>query len=274
MDILNIIWDINPSIDIFGFTLRIYGLCFAIGLTLGATYLIDQSRRINYSDRHIELLIILSFVGIFLGARLVHCLFYEPTYYLYRPLEMFLPIAISPAGNWALTGYHGLASHGGALGLILSLFIFYLITRRNIIPLMDILAIATPLVGAFIRIGNFFNSEIVGAHTSLPWAITFPQFDLLPRHPAQLYEALFYLILFTTLALAYKHLHLRNGIPLAISLIGISIFRFLIEFVKEVQVPLEQTMTLNIGQLLSLPFLLTGVSILAFIQLKNTNKIT
>lgn len=185
---------------------------------------------------------------------------------------MILPIATNSEGKWYLSGYHGLASHGGALGLIIALAIFYQITRRNLLPITDILAIATPLVAAFIRFGNLLNSEIVGAPTSLPWAFIFPTYDLEPRHPAQLYEAIFYLILFVIAALLYKkqaYTKLQPGFYVGFIFVTIALFRFLIEYIKEVQVDFENTMTINMGQWLSLPFFIAGIVILLVTQQKN-----
>lgn len=258
------IWNISPEIGtIFGITFRWYSILFALGLFLGGWFVFIRSKRLGYTQGEFESLLICLFVGIFLGARLVHCLCYEPEYFLTRPLEIFLPIQIRSNGEWIFTGYHGLASHGGGLGVALAVLAFCKMYKKRFWPLADVLAIATPLAGAFIRLGNLMNSEIVGAKTNVPWAFQFPYFEsvAVPRHPAQLYEALFYLALFGILALLTKRKILSEGWPFAIVLIAIGIFRFAIEFLKEIQSPFERGMALDMGQWLSVPLVVLGTII-------------
>ncbi len=266
-----IIWDVDPILRIGPITILLYGLMFAIGIMLGAIYLVNNARKIGYSDKHIELLIVMAFVGIFLGARLVHCLFYDFTYYKENVLEILLPIVKTARGGWELSGYHGLASHGGALGVLLVLVVFYFVTKRNVLHITDILAIAAPLLGGFIRIGNLCNSEIVGAATDVPWAFVFTLLDNIPRHPAQLYESVFYFILFTMMAIIYNYQCykiVRPGFYTSVVFIAIAIFRFFVEFVKEVQVDFESDMLLNLGQWLSVPFFVAGLLMLVLTQNK------
>jgi len=135
---------------------------------------------------------------------------------------------------------------------------------------MDYLAIVTPLAGGFIRLGNLMNSEIVGAPTNVPWAMIFTRFDDIPRHPAQLYEALFYFALFVALWIVYrKKLSVKDGFYLSVVMVVICLFRFFIEYVKEVQMPFENQMTLNMGQWLSIPYIVVGSLIFYFTQRKN-----
>lgn len=264
---LFITWSITPEIgELFGITFRWYGILFAFGLFLGGWLVYSLFKKRGYTQSHYESLLIYLFLGIFLGARLAHCLFYEPAYYWTHPLEILLPITKSASGNFVFSGYHGLASHGGGAGLALALWLYCRRYKMKFWPIADFLAMATPLAGGFIRLGNLANSEIVGAQTDVPWAFVFPLFDNVPRHPAQLYEALFYFVLFGVLFFLYKTYgkKLPEGFFLALVLIAIGTFRFFIEFIKEVQVPFEQTMTLNMGQWLSLPFVIIGAILMIY----------
>ena len=151
--------------------------------------------------RHI-LINTIAHLGILVGARLGHCLFYEPGYYLSHPIEMLLPIRDTPTG-WQFTGYQGLASHGGAVGLIIALWLYVRRTRLNFVDVLDFIAIVTPLTACFIRLGNLMNGEIVGKPTDVPWAFLFDGYDE-PRHPAQLYEALAYFAFFLIMVWLYR----------------------------------------------------------------------
>lgn len=272
--VLHIVWNPNIAINIGSFQLLWYGVFFATGLVLAGWYVWCRFKEYNIPQSSFELLIIYCFLGIFFGARLGHCLFYEPAYFLSRPLEMFLPIVPTDEGGYHFVGYHGLASHGGTLGVIIAILLFKWRTKLQVLSIMDFVAISTPLAGGFIRLGNLINSEIVGAPTNLPWAFVFVAKDGIPRHPAQLYEAIFYFILFFALAITYrkcKYNAVNHGFYLALSVIGVAVFRFLVEFIKEVQVDAENDMVLNIGQWLSIPFFVFGV-ILLFYQLRVVRK--
>ncbi len=265
-----VVWSPNPEIFSVGnFTLLWYGVLFAMGLVLAGWYVWCRFKEFGIEQRYFENLIIWSFLGIFLGARLCHCLFYEPEYFLSRPIEMFFPVGVDEMGNYYFTGYHGLASHGAVTGLMLVLILFKWQSKLPILPIMDWMAIATPLAGAFIRLGNLMNSEIVGAPTDVAWAFVFPTIDDLPRHPAQLYESLFFLVLFVVGCLLFKSLkykQVRKGFYLSLMLIVIAGFRFCIEFVKEVQVGFERDMVLNMGQWLSVPLFVLGVFLMIYTQ--------
>lgn len=265
-NLLFVTWNATPEIgEAFGITFRWYGILFAVGLFLGGWYTYNRCKTLGYTQNQFESLLIYLFVGIFAGARLAHCLFYEPAYYLSHPLEMLLPITIHADGHWEFSGYHGLASHGGGAGVAIAVWLFCRHYKTAFWPLADILAIATPLAGAFIRLGNLMNSEIVGAPTTMPWAFVFPLYDGVPRHPAQLYEAAFYLALFGCMWLMQNRLRNNpDGVALGIVCAAIGIFRFCIEFLKEVQSPFERGMTLDMGQWLSLPLIAIGIGIVVY----------
>lgn len=265
-----IVWSPEPEIFKIGnFTLLWYGVLFATGLVLAGWYVWRRFKQFGIEQRHFENLIIWSFLGIFLGARLCHCLFYEPEYFLSRPIEMFLPVAIDEMGNYYFNGYHGLASHGAVVGLMLALLLFKWQSKLAVLPVMDWAAIGTPLAGAFIRLGNLMNSEIVGAPTDVAWAFVFPAIDDLPRHPAQLYESFFFFVLFGVGVWLFNRLKynvVKRGFYLSLMLIVISLFRFCVEFVKEVQVGFEYGMVLNMGQWLSVPLFVLGVGLMIYTQ--------
>ncbi len=265
-----IVWLPEPEIFRVGsFSLLWYGVLFAMGLVLAGWYVWCRFKEFGIEQRYFENLIVLAFLGIFLGARLGHCLFYEPEYFLSRPIEMFLPVAVDEMGNYYFDGYHGLASHGAVMGLMLALLLFKWRSGLAILPVMDWMAIATALAGAFIRLGNLMNSEIVGAPTDVKWAFVFPMIDDLPRHPAQLYESLFFFVLFGVgvwLFKLLKYKRVKVGFYLSLQLIVIASFRFCVEFVKEVQVGFERDMVLNMGQWLSVPLFLLGVVLMVWTQ--------
>ena len=277
MDFCWIVWSPNPVIFSVGnFTLLWYGVLFAVGLVLAGWYVWGRFKEFGIEQRHFENLIIWSFFGIFLGARLGHCLFYEADYFLAHPIEMFLPVGVDEMGNYYFSGYHGLASHGAVTGLMLALVLFKWFSKLEILPIMDWLALATPLAGAFIRLGNLMNSEIVGASTDVVWAFVFPEIDNLPRHPAQLYESLFFFVLFGVGVWLFKRLKydgVRSGFYLSLQLMVIAGFRFCVEFVKEVQVGFERDMVLNMGQWLSVPLFLLGVVLMIYTQKSGENSV-
>ena len=253
----------NPSLTtIFG--LRWYGLCWLLGL-LGS-YLIAKRlyRQQKLGDEKFEPLFFYCFFGIIIGARLGHCLFYQPDYYLTSVkgfVEMLLPIHFTADGDWKYTGYEGLASHGGTLGLIIALWLYVKRTKVGIWTVLDNVAIATPIAAFFIRIGNLMNSEIIGKVTDVPWAFVFERVDMMPRHPGQLYEAIAYAaLLFIGFAL-YKRYPQRVGTGFYFGLFLTYIFtaRFFIEFTKEIQEAFEASLPLDMGQLLSIPFVIIGI---------------
>ena len=185
-----IIW--NPDLNAFGF-IRWYSLCWLVGLVLAYLCVKRLYRQQGISDEKFEPLFVYCFVGILVGARLGHCIFYEPDYFLTswrHMVEMIIPIRFDNDGGWHFTGYEGLASHGGTIGLIVALLLYVKRIKVGMLTVLDNIAIATPITACFIRIGNLMNSEIIGKPTDMPWAFVFERVHLLPRHPGQLYEAM------------------------------------------------------------------------------------
>ena len=240
-------------------------MCWLIGLALA--YLIVQRlyKEQKVKEGLFDPLFIYCFVGILAGARLGHCLFYQPDVFLsswQHFIEIFLPIHIGDDGSWRFTGYRGLASHGGTLGLMLALWMYVRRTKMNVWQVLDNIAIATPVTACFIRLGNLMNSEIIGRITDVPWAFIFECVDSMPRHPGQLYEAITYALLFFIGWRIYRKHPERVGTGYFFGLCLAYIFtaRFFIEYTKEVQEAFEQALPLNMGQLLSIPFVIIGIA--------------
>ncbi len=266
--ILNYIhWSPDPEIiNIFGLSIRYYGFLFVTGLLICLYILGWIYKKENLPSHNLDKLSIYGMIGIIVGARLGHCLFYEPSYFLSHPIEMFLPIKFLGQGDVKFTGFQGLASHGGALGLLIALYFYSRKTKHSIIDTIDLIAIVAALGGGFIRLANFMNSEIVGIPTMQPWGIIFERLDTTPRHPAQLYEAFSYFVIFAIMILLYKKRRekLNYGFFFGLVLVLIFTARFLIEFLKEDQVGYEKEMFFNMGQLLSLPYILIGVGFIIY----------
>ena len=260
-------WNVDPEIiNVFGISIRYYGLLFVSGLILCIYILRWIFRRENIPQEFLEKLSIFGVIGIFVGARLGHCLFYEPLYYFAHPLEMILPIQSLPAGGYKFSGYQGLASHGGVLGLLIALYFYSRKTKHSMIDTIDLIAVVAVLEFGFIRLGNFMNSEIIGIPTTKPWSVIFERVDNVPRHPAQLYEAISYFIIFTIMMILYKKMRdrLKNGFFFGLATVLCCTARFIIEFVKENQVGFEDGMTFNMGQLLSLPYIVVGIGFIIY----------
>ena len=234
-------------------SVRWYGLLFALTFFAGYHILRWVFRKEGKSDASLDRLLIYGMVGTVVGARLGHCFFYEPVFFLDHPLEI--------VKFWK----GGLASHGGAVGILASL---YLYTRgrpdQPYLWLLDRVVIPTALGGLFIRMGNLFNSEIIGTPTDVPWAFVFTRVDALSRHPAQLYEALAYGLIFCLLLCIYRRRqrHVAPGALLGLFLTSVFTFRFLVEFVKERQAAYELELLLSVGQWLSIPMILAGIILL------------
>ncbi len=257
-----ITWTVNPSIVHLGpFEIRWYGLFFAIGFLAGYKIIEKMFKHEKVPDGWLDKLFIYVVVATIVGARLGHCLFYARDYYMAHPTEIFK--------IWE----GGLASHGGAIGIIIAIWIYSRhVTRRNMLWTFDRLVIPVALVGALIRTGNLMNHEIYGHVTNLPWGFRFidnlhawiqgaePVFTA-PSHPTQIYEALCYLALFGLLMYMYwkRNAEERQGLIFGVFLTGIFLPRFLIEFVKNNQEAFEENMLLNMGQLLSIPFIIAGI---------------
>lgn len=264
MNILSIVWDVSPYIYQFSetYALRWYGVLFALAFVFAYYALAFQFNKENLPEALLNKIAIACVIGGVCCSRIGHCLFYEPTYYLNNPIEIL--------HIWK----GGMSSHGGAIGVLLA----YLVVSTKKYPFGLILSrtlLVVPLAGFFFRMGNLMNSEIYGAVTNLPWGFVFVNSSAvlngteqaLPRHPTQIYEALCYLALFIVFVVYCVHKNKRNEAlsnTFIIGLFSLVTFgsRFLIEFLKLPQVAFEQGLTLNMGQILSIPFIITGIVLL------------
>lgn len=259
-------WNPDPEIiNVFGISIRYYGLLFVTGLIICLYILGWIFKNENIPSANLEKLSMYGIIGILAGARLGHCLFYEPGYYLAHPLEMILPVKFINGGI-TFTGYQGLASHGGALGLIIALIFYSRKTKNAIIDTLDLIAVVAGIGSGFIRLANLMNSEIIGMQTSKPWGFIFERVDNIPRHPAQLYEALTYFLIAGITITLYrtKREYLKNGFFFGLTLALIFTARFFIEFIKERQVEFEENMKLDMGQLLSIPYIIIGIGFIIY----------
>lgn len=256
----------NPSPEIFsigGFAIRWYGLLFASSFVFGYILFLRFFKKEGIPVKLLDELTTYMIVGTVLGARLGHVLFYEPAWYFAHPLKI-LEI-------WE----GGLASHGAGIGIIIALLLFAHFKKKPFLWVMDRIVIVVALAGFFIRMGNLMNSEIYGNVTNLPWGFYFlhslnPAETLDPRHPTQIYEALSYLSIFFLL---WWYYYKKDGKPAPGMLFGMFLIlvfgmRFLIEFIKEPQVGFERGMSLNMGQLLSIPFVIAGIVFIVLAERK------
>lgn len=245
-------WDVNPEIFRIGsFAIRWYGLLFASSFLFGYLIMLKIFKNENLSEAILDKLTIYMAVGTIVGARLGHCFFYEPAYYLAHPLEIFM------------TWRGGLASHGGAIGILTAIWLFCRKEKKEYTWVIDRIAIVVALSGFFIRMGNLMNSEIYGVETTVPWGFVFLRNgETAPKHPTQIYEALTYLGIFLLLLWIYwrKKGEYIQGTLISLACILIFVSRFFIEFLKEDQVAFEAGMKLNMGQLLSIPFIFLGLA--------------
>jgi phosphatidylglycerol---prolipoprotein diacylglyceryl transferase len=259
-------WNVSPEIFHLGpLTVRWYGLLFVGSFIVGFYLMKKIFVREGYNVLMIDKLTMYMMVSTLIGARLGHCLFYQPDYYLAHPLEI-LKI-------WE----GGLASHGAAIAIIIGMYVFTLRYKEfRFFWLIDRMVILIALSGFFIRMGNLMNSEIIGKVTDVPWAFVFEQlapYQTGPRHPTQIYEAICYLILFFFLWRYYqKNLgKFKEGTIFSIFLIALFSIRFFIEFLKEPQVGFEHRLFLNMGQLLSLPFIAAGIALYFYLKNRTDN---
>ncbi|MDR0437274.1 MAG: prolipoprotein diacylglyceryl transferase [Bacteroidales bacterium] len=255
-----ITWNVDPvAFSIGGLEIRWYGLMFALSFAC-TFYLCLWMMKKEKSDLTIpDTLLFYLAIGTMVGARLGHCFFYEPTYYLANPLQIF---AIRDGG---------LASHGAAIGILIALYFAARKHKTTFWYMTDRVVIFVAFTGILVRLGNLFNSEIYGHATTLPWGFIFVNNgEVLPKHPTQLYEALSYLAIFAGLLWYYikQNYKPEEGILFGSFLILLFGARFAIESIKEVQVGFEENMWLNMGQILSIPFILAGVVIL-WMAIKN-----
>jgi phosphatidylglycerol:prolipoprotein diacylglycerol transferase len=259
----SITWDVSPIIAQIGpLTLRWYGLLFMSGFVFGTFILSHIYKSERVSPRWVDVITIYMLVGTVVGARLGHCLFYDPDYYLAHPLDI-LKI-------WE----GGLASHGATIGILLACWFFARNNKFDYLWVLDRIVIVVALGGALIRTGNLFNSEIIGKVTDVPWAFKFVRYNDIHhevtnipnelRHPTQIYEALFCIVLLLVLYAMWNRTKERTPRGLLFGLFVVFLFtqRFLGEYLKENQVAFENSLPLNMGQILSIPLILAGVWVL------------
>lgn len=254
-------WNTSPEIFQLGFyELRWYSLLFATGFVL--SYIILKARFTNdqFNEDLLDKLTVYMVVATVVGARLAHCIFYDWDYYSNHILEIFLPFRFQP--TFEFTGFQGLASHGGIFAVVIAVILFSRKYKINALWIFDKLAIVGALAGTCIRLGNLMNSEIVGKPTDVPWAFIFVQVDSLPRHPGQLYEALAYLGIFVLLLNLDKYNTRQPGFIFGLFFVLLFSCRFIIEYFKADQASFEADMVLNMGQLLSIPFILFGIAMM------------
>lgn len=255
-------WAVSPEIISSPIAIRWYSLMFAVGFLAGYSIVARMFKHEGAPEKWLSILLVYVVIATIVGARLGHVFFYEWDVYKQDPIQIL----------YIWNG--GLASHGGTIAIILAVILFsILVTKRSPLWTFDRLVIAIALVGGLIRIGNLFNSEIYGTATTLPWGFMFVNsrewhmmYEGQACHPTQIYEAMCYFALFGLLMWMYwkKNAEERPGLILGIFFIGIFLPRFLIEFIKNDQVAFEQTMTLNMGQWLSIPFIALGVGLVIY----------
>ena len=244
-------WSVSPEIFHLGpISVRWYGFLFAMAFVAGYFIMTWVFKKEKRPQPDLEQLSVYMIFGTVIGARLGHCLFYNPVYYLSNPIEIFKV--------WE----GGLASHGAAIGILIAVYLFSKKKKNySMLWIIDRIVIVVALAGTFIRLGNLFNSEIIGKPTDVAWAFIFTSVDDLPRHPTQLYESIAYLIIFLILLFIYYKGFEKNrsGLLFGLFLLLVFTFRFFVEFLKENQSAFEKGMVLDMGQLLSIPFVIAGI---------------
>ncbi len=255
-------WNIDPVMFSIGsFGLRWYSMGFLVAFVLGYWIVSRMFKREGVRADYLDSLVVYMFLATLMGARLGHCLFYEPDYFL---TSVHWTEIVWPFHNGEFTGFQGLASHGAAVGILTAMWLYWRRYGMNIWWILDRMVIVIALGGAFIRLGNLFNSEIYGHATTLPWGFIFERNgETVAKHPTQLYESLCYFAIFGVCLWYYlrKNGNVRSGSIFGWWLVALFGVRFLIEFVKNDQVDFEAGMALNMGQLLSLPFIAAGLVI-------------
>lgn len=256
-----IVWNASPALfEIGPLAVRWYGLAFAVGFTIGYTIVARMFRHEGAPEKWLGSLLAYVVIATIVGARLGHVFFYEWDYYSAHP-EKIIRV-------WE----GGLASHGGTIALIIALFIWsWAVSKKPASWVFDKIVVAIALVGGLIRLGNLMNSEIYGGPTDLPWGFVFVRDgQTVPSHPTQIYEALCYFALFALLMWMYwrRNAQERPWLITGVFFIGIFLPRFLIEYVKNVQVQSEYEMIarygMNLGQMLSIPFIIIGIGLAAW----------
>lgn len=249
---LSVIWDVDPVFFSIGsIEVRYYGVAWALTFAVGMALFINFFKREGYDPKLSDSIFWFGTLSTIIGARLGHCLFYDPAYYLSHPIEILN------------TRQGGMASHGAAIGLLIGLWLF---ARKNKLPFvwgLDRIMLPVTIGGAMVRIGNLINSEVYGIETDAPWGFVFVKMgETVPKHPTQIYEALCYATTFIILMWLYYKRDLgrkRPGILFGVGLIGVFLSRFFIEYIKNPQVDFEKGMSLYMGQWLSIPFILLGI---------------
>ncbi len=256
------VWNINPTLFHLGpLQLRWYGLLFVGSFFLGLLIMQWIYKRENRDPLVLDNLLIYIMIGAVLGSRLVHCFFYEPAFYLSNPLEIL----------YVWKG--GLASHGGLLGIFIAMYLFSKKYNESYLWLTARVAMPGALTAAFVRFGNFFNSEILGIPSNVSWAIIFERIDLIPRHPVQLYEAFSYLTILLILVILYRRVTPSFATKILPGTFLVLLFtaRFFIEYAKTRQAAYSTDLPFSTGQILSIPYIIMGIVWIIW-AVKNRNK--
>jgi len=271
MDFLHIVWEpTSDGLRLFGnFKIHYYSLMWMVAFILGYQIMKRVYANENQSEKKLESLFMYSVLGIMIGARLGHVIFYQSELFKDDFLSVFLPFKFT--GGFEFTGFRGLASHGATIGMIISMYIYNKkILKKSVLWILDRVVIACALGGIFIRIGNFFNSEIIGkqADESLPWGVVFKNVDNVVRHPGQLYEAFGYIFVFLILFFAYwkTNKYKKEGFLFGLFLLLLMTVRVFVERFKIAQVDGREDwiLGLNTGQVLSIPFIVIGLYYMFF----------
>lgn len=275
MDFLQIVWEpTSDGIRLFGdFKIHYYSLMWMLAFVLGYQIMKKIYKNEEQSEKKLESLFMYSVLGIMIGARLGHVIFYQSELFREDFFSVFLPFKFS--GGFEFTGFRGLASHGATIGMITSMYIYNKkVLEKSVLWILDRVVIACALGGIFIRIGNFFNSEIIGkaAAEGLPWAVVFKAVDNIPRHPGQLYEALGYVFVFLIVNSIYWKTKkgLQEGYLFGLFLLLLMTVRVFVEQFKIAQVDGREDwiLGLNTGQVLSIPFIIIGIYFMFFYKIK------
>ncbi|WP_411768387.1 prolipoprotein diacylglyceryl transferase [Winogradskyella sp. A3E31] len=274
MHALQIVWDPTKGIDLGFFTLHFYSMMWIVAFVLGFFITKRIYRNEGQSDESLDSLFIYSVLGIMIGARLGHVIFYQPELISEDFFSIFLPFSFKDGIRF--TGFQGLASHGAAIAMIFSMYLYNKkVLKKTVLWILDRVVIPVALGAVFVRIGNFINSEIIGEYTGTDYGVVFKQLgETAPRHPAQLYEAFCYVFVF--LALFYFYWKTKKseqqGFLFGLFLVLLWTVRFFVEFVKEPQNIERADWVLNTGQLLSIPFILIGLYFMFMYKPKPTTK--
>jgi prolipoprotein diacylglyceryl transferase len=276
MTFLKINWAPNEKLfEIGGFGIHIYSLMFIIAFLYGLRLYKKMFIKENVDEKYLEPMFVFMVVSTLLGARLGQVFFYNWEYFQDHLIEILLPIKAKADGSgYEFIGFRGLASHGATLGILIGIYLYQRVYKfKPLIWILDRLTIPVAIGGFFVRTGNFFNSEIVGKYTGSNFGVVFQnRGEVLPRYPAQMYEAFGYLILFFTLRRLYNTpFRDKGGFLLGLFFTGLFTIRFLVEYVKESQGGFEKVLPLlSTGQWLSIPFIALGIILWAFSLRKKT----